>query len=248
MVLSSADASRNPCDISFAHCRANSRTKLSTTKREPSPGGRDDKGGEPRRIRSYEEAGEFLAKLSLLFYISLMEVDNQETDLSFALNLAIAVIASRKARKWSQANLALKCVLSRKTVIRLEAGYPVSAETIRIICDKLEIEPLDIDEQEAVRRRLHIEADEIRRLRKELGLGLQECAAAAHVSTATFSRWERQLASPATLVTLRPDGTWYANNHGLATMLGMRGLKDLNKAIGGYDEFVPASMDKPPKG
>lgn len=49
------------------------------------------------------------------------------------MTTAIRIRMLRRARGWSQAELARRAALSRRTVMRLEQGWPGSSATIRCV-------------------------------------------------------------------------------------------------------------------
>lgn len=181
------------------------------------------------------EEGFSFAKLS--HKSSNMAKVNAGKDWSNAV--AQAVLEARRGRRWSQDWLAGKAGCSRKTIVRLENGRPVSSQSLMQIAHTLDLDLFELDETEAGKRNLHAGTAPLRKLRRDRGLTLAACARAANVSAATFSRWERGLGSPTRLVTSRDDGTWFVTSAGLAELFGFAGSRSLTKALGGYDEFAP---------
>lgn len=52
---------------------------------------------------------------------------------------------ARLARGWSQEELAYRSLVSFGTVNRLENGHPVSIQSLRRVCQALEIDPQSVE-------------------------------------------------------------------------------------------------------
>jgi transcriptional regulator with XRE-family HTH domain len=102
----------------------------------------------------------------------------------------------RRARRWTQARLAARAGLDRATVVRLEAGRrrPVPDTVFRLeaalfLCPRTLVPGWP--EWSPIGRSTY--GGMSRERRRELGLSLGEVAAAAGVSAATLSRFEREV-------------------------------------------------------
>ena len=149
------------------------------------------------------------------------------------------VRTARRSRRWTQQRLADRSGLSRKTVCRVEAGGAPDADTLLRVCEALALPVLELvpawakpedDDPPSLGDPLF--GYRVRRRRRELGIRLEEAAAAAGVSVSTLSRFER-LASASTVLLKPlyaddPDGEVRLENDGLAKLLGFADTDALN--------------------
>ena len=137
---------------------------------------------------------------------------------------------SRRHRGLSQAALALKAGVTRETVYRLEAGRSAHADTLMRIAAVLDLpwaSVIDADNGSA-RVTAHPDRMPLRERRRKLGLTLCQCAAAAKVSVATLSRFERDGIVSRSLCVRGPHGGAFAiHNEGLAQALGFANATEL---------------------
>lgn len=129
--------------------------------------------------------------------------------------------------------------MSRKTICRLESEGAPNPDTLLRVCETLGLPVSEIvpawgkeDEEDIPTLDDSVFGHRVRRRRRELGIRLDEAAAAAGVSVSTLSRFER-LASASTVL-LRPvyaddpEGAVRLDNDGLANILGFKDSLELN--------------------
>lgn len=145
-------------------------------------------------------------------------------------SVGAAVRSARRMRRWTQQRLADRSGLSRKTVSRVELHGSPDADTLMRICGALELRLVglvpawDRPEDDVPSLDDPLFGYRIRRRRRELGIRLEDAAAAAGISIATLSRFERLGSASAALLTPvyadDPEGEVFLDNDGLARALG----------------------------
>ena len=135
-------------------------------------------------------------------------------------DLGRRVAAARRARRWNQDRLARRAGVSRAAIVRVERGGGVRADTVLRIAAALDLEVRELAPAwpewdvlgpgHGVRTRAR---------RRALGLSLAEVAAAAGVSEATLSRYERGVGASPTLLA-RAGDDHVAASDALARALG----------------------------
>jgi transcriptional regulator with XRE-family HTH domain len=136
-----------------------------------------------------------------------------------------AVAVRRAQMGWSQARLARETGLRRETIVRLEAGHRTpTADSVFRLQSAMDMEPGELvpDWPEWNPIGLATYGARTRRRRRELGLSLTTVAAAAGVSAATLSRFEREkgrLHAVLQDTTAHADGPARAIEGGLARAL-----------------------------
>ena len=143
--------------------------------------------------------------------------------------------AWRVEQAMSQSDLASVAGLSRKTIQRIENGWPPSADTVlRIEC------ALDLPEQ-SIAPKWDLPpgpsdsdyGSRVRARRRALGLSLEETAAAAGVSAATLSRFERGVSTPRRWFAEWTDEVGRTRDaiivQPLAEVLGFRDVRELHE-------------------
>jgi transcriptional regulator with XRE-family HTH domain len=131
----------------------------------------------------------------------------------------------------SQARLAAKVGVVRETIYRLEKGRMATPDVLGRVCDVLDLDrdmfKLDIPETDLFGS--HPELTLLRDRRRSLKLTLAECAAAAGVSPATLSRFERGAERSRAIASFDARGRpAHVINHALADILGFRDLAQMD--------------------
>lgn len=146
-------------------------------------------------------------------------------------SVGAAVRGARLKRGWTQQRLANRSRVSRKTVSRIELQGSPDADTLMRICSALEICVVDLvpawdkpEDDDVPSLEDPLFGYRIRKRRRELGIKLTTAAAAAGVSVATLSRFERLGSASTALLTAvyadDPEGEVFLDKVGLAHALG----------------------------
>ncbi|WP_419826914.1 helix-turn-helix domain-containing protein [Sphingomonas sp.] len=159
-----------------------------------------------------------------------------ELDSDAAARVGSAVREARRRRlpAMTQELLARKIGVSRETICRLEAGRKAYRSTIDKIVEALQLELRDLLPQSAAADRSAYPnlGASLRKLRRNRGLSLAQCASLAGVSTSALSRFERGsvcklLASAGTTT----DAYQQPCNAKYAEALGFTHLRELNEHL-----------------
>ena len=145
----------------------------------------------------------------------------------------------RKARRWSQARLAVKSGVSRASIYRIEAGRAPLADTLFRLAHAFDLPIGDLvpswPEWEPVAAAgIGVRT---RQRRRALGISVAELALAAGVSEAALSRHERGIGWSPSLVR-RIGDEYAAANDGLARRLGFVDADE-------FDLFCDGALDQP---
>ncbi|WP_439571847.1 helix-turn-helix transcriptional regulator [Sphingomonas sp.] len=139
---------------------------------------------------------------------------------------------ARKERGLTQSRIAKRAGLTRETISRAERGRLPSADTASRICNAIGIDRSEIDLKVPATDAIatHPETTSLRSRRRELGKTLAECAAAAGISAATLSRFERGIEHSRALVRMDQAGRPVELvNVGLASALGFPDVGALSR-------------------
>lgn len=137
---------------------------------------------------------------------------------------------ARRERGWTQARLAEKAGVARETIYRIERGRMPFGDTAMRLCEVLGFDraKLSLDQPETDAIYSHPSDAYLRDRRRELGLTLKKVAAAAGISVATLSRFERNKGSRLASIPHMADvpGVQLAND-ALAHVLQFRDSREL---------------------
>lgn len=145
-------------------------------------------------------------------------------------DLGDRVREEREVLGWSQATLAAQAGVSRRTIMRLEAGsHRPGADLVAALARVFNIVKLVPGWGEPSDPGLPCYGPRVRRARRVAGLTLAEVAAAANVGVATLSRFEREVGETPSLA-----GPWGTPGEGvtsdaLALALGFVDAEALNE-------------------
>ena len=143
-------------------------------------------------------------------------------------DLGKTVAQARTARRWSQARLAAKAKVARASIYRLEGGgRPVRPDTIFRVARALELDMRTLvpewPEWDPLGPGGH--GPRTRERRRALCLTAANLAAAAGVSEATLSRYERGIGFSPSLLK-RVGDQHFASNESLARTLGFKDIPE----------------------
>lgn len=139
---------------------------------------------------------------------------------------------ARREKGMSQARLKSRARVTRETIYRLEKGRMATPDVLARVCDELQIDrdrfDLKVPETDGLAN--HPELTLLRDRRRAVGLTLAECAAAASVSVATLSRFERGIERSRVLALRNSIGHPVSLlSQGLCDALGFRDLGHMNR-------------------
>lgn len=209
-----------------AACRARSRTSVRSGSRVCSLGGK----GTILAIAGDVERAFFTGTIE-----SFCVADSERKSHISSVDGDVAIWIGAKVRKargkMTQARLARKARVTRETIYRLEGGRMATPDVLARVCDALSLDrgELDLKTRETDGLAMHPELTLLRDRRRSLGLTLAECAAAAGVSSATLSRFERGAERSREIASFDHRGrAVHLINDGLADILGFRDLAQMD--------------------
>lgn len=146
---------------------------------------------------------------------------------------------ARKARRWTQARLAVKAAVARETIYRIERGRMPTGDVLVRLCDALgaDRDIFDLRRRETDHIAMHPDLALLRDRRRARGLTLHDCARLANVSAATLSRFERGMERSRELADFDASGRAVRlRSVGLASALGF-------SSVGALDTYWRTGKD-----